>query len=168
MYYLTFDNNGYLLGYTSSLIKGEDPSNFIVTDTIDNVDLENINRFRSYYWDGTRLVLDKKREAQLNATDESIISEEEIEREVLSVITRSLINSLDVDNATALRWKKMYPIWDPRNVRYTARTDQNPAMKVQWEDELYFCLQTHNSQTGYSPDLMSSLWEKISESTGGD
>lgn len=167
MYYLKFDNDGYLLGYTSILPDGANPSEWVVTEDEVNIDLEDVYRLRSYYLRDGHLVLDEKHAIELKRADEEAVSQSTIEQEVQLAIIHAQINTLAVDDTTALRWKSMYPTWSPDNVHYTAKTDEKPAMKVQWKDELYYCQQTHDSQAGWAPDVALSLWVKIDEGHSG-
>ena len=69
------------------------------------------------------------------------------------IITRQ-INTLEVDDNTALRMTEFYPEWTSGQA-YTA------AYKVQYGGKLWRCLQNHTSQDGWEPDSAPSLWAKV-------
>ena len=81
--------------------------------------------------------------------------------EVTSMLIRQQINSLAVDDNTALRMAEFYPEWAAGQA-YTA------GYKVQHGGKLWRCLQAHTSQTGWEPSTATaSLWEEICESHAG-
>lgn len=84
------------------------------------------------------------------------LSQEEVS---LMLITRQ-INTLEVDDTTALRMAAFYPEW---------ATDCAYAQghKVQYDGGLWRCIQAHKSQESWSPDVAVSLWERIHETYGG-
>lgn len=76
------------------------------------------------------------------------------------IITRQ-INSLTVDDSTALRMLEFYPEW-------AAGVDYTAGYKVQRGGKLWRCLQAHTSQTGWEPSInTASLWAEICESHDG-
>ena len=81
-----------------------------------------------------------------------------------SAVTRLLIakqiNSLAVDDSTALRMREFYPDW-------AAGQDYPVGFKVQRGGALYKVLQAHTSQTGWEPENAPALWTEICESHGG-
>ena len=81
--------------------------------------------------------------------------------EVSEMLIRQQINTLDVDDNTALRMTKFYPEWTSGQA-YTA------AYKVQYGGNLWRCVQAHTSQPGWEPSTATaSLWEQICESHDG-
>ena len=76
------------------------------------------------------------------------------ESEVSRLIIRQQINTLDVDDQTAVRMTEFYPAWESGQA-YTA------GYKVQYSGKLWRCLQDHTSQDGWEPDSAPSLWAKV-------
>jgi hypothetical protein len=82
------------------------------------------------------------------------------EAEVLAMLIPTQINTLDVDNNTALRMINYYPSW-ASGVSYAT------GFKVKYNNRLYKVLQAHTSQEGWQPDLAASLWTEINEVHSG-
>ena len=83
------------------------------------------------------------------------------ESEVTALLIRQQINTMTVDDNTALRMLEFYPDW-------VADTDYTAGYKVQHGGKLWRCLQAHTSQTGWEPSTATaSLWEEICESHAG-
>ena len=81
--------------------------------------------------------------------------------EVTAMLIRQQINTLDVDDNTALRMTEFYPEWTSGQ-RYTA------AYKVRYGGKLWRCVQAHTAQSGWEPSTATaSLWEQICESHDG-
>ena len=81
--------------------------------------------------------------------------------EVTALLIKQQINTLEVDDNTALRMTEFYPEWSAGQA-YTA------GYKVQYGGKLWRCLQAHTSQTGWEPSTATaSLWEEICESHDG-
>lgn len=76
------------------------------------------------------------------------------ESEVTSMLIKQQINTLEVDDNTALRMIEFYPEW-ASGVSYTT------GYKVQRSGKLWRCLQAHTSQDGWEPDIAPSLWAKV-------
>lgn len=76
------------------------------------------------------------------------------ESEVSRMIISAQINSLAVDDNTALRMREFYPEW-AEGQAYTA------GYKVQYGGKLWRCLQSHTSQDGWEPESVPSLWAKV-------
>ena len=76
------------------------------------------------------------------------------ESEVNRMLIRQQINSLAVDDNTALRMREFYPEW-AEGQAYTA------GYKVQYGGKLWRCVQAHTSQDGWEPDSAPSLWAKV-------
>ena len=81
--------------------------------------------------------------------------------EVLQMLIPAQINTLAVDDNTALRMREFYPEWTPG----TACT---AGFKVQRNGRLWRCIQAHTSQTGWEPENAASLWEQINETHSGE
>ena len=82
------------------------------------------------------------------------------ESEVNRMLITQQINTLAVDDNTALRMVEFYPAWK-------ADTSYKTGYKVQYGSKLYRCIQAHTSQTGWEPEAASSLWEVINEAHEG-
>ena len=83
-----------------------------------------------------------------------------MESEVSRMLIAQQINTLTVDDNTALRMTEFYPEW-ASGQSYTAE------YKVQRNGKLWRCLQAHTSQTGWEPENAASLWTEICESHAG-
>ena len=84
------------------------------------------------------------------------------ESEVSRLIIRQQINTLDVDDQTAVRMTEFYPAWESEQA-YTA------GYKVQYGGKLWRCIQAHTSQDSWAPSTdTASLWERIDETHTGD
>ena len=82
------------------------------------------------------------------------------ESEVSRMLIAQQINTLSVDDNTALRMVEFYPEW-AENAEYTI------GYKVQRNGKLWRCIQAHTSQTGWEPENAASLWTEICESHAG-
>lgn len=81
--------------------------------------------------------------------------------EVTALLIKQQINTLTVDDNTALRMVEFYPAWSAGQA-YTA------GYKVQRSGKLWRCLQAHTSQVSWEPSTATaSLWEEICESHTG-
>lgn len=76
------------------------------------------------------------------------------ESEVTRLLIAQQINTLEVDDQTALRMVEFYPEWAAGQA-YTA------GYKVQHGGVLYRCLQDHTSQDDWTPDVSPSLFTKV-------
>lgn len=74
--------------------------------------------------------------------------------EVVRLLIAQQINTLSVDDNTALRMVEYYPEW-------TTDTDYATGFKVQYGGKLYKCLTAHASQADWTPDAAPSLWAKV-------
>jgi hypothetical protein len=84
------------------------------------------------------------------------------ESEVSRLIIRQQVNTLDVDDQTAVRMTAFYPAWESGQA-YTA------GYKVQRNGKLWRCIQAHTSQDSWAPSTdTASLWERIDEEHTGD
>ena len=82
------------------------------------------------------------------------------ESEVSRMLIAQQINTLTVDDNTALRMVAFYPEW-AENAEYTVE------YKVQRNGKLWRCRQAHTSQAGWEPENAASLWTEICESHAG-
>ena len=82
------------------------------------------------------------------------------ESEVSRMLIAQQINTLTVDDNTALRMLEFYPEW-------ASDTDYTAGYKVQRNGKLWRCLQAHTSQIGWEPENAASLWTEICESHAG-
>ena len=80
--------------------------------------------------------------------------------EVQEMLVRQQINTLTVDDNTALRMVEFYPEWSAGQA-YTA------GYKAQRGGKLWRCLQAHTAQNGWEPENAASLWTEICESHDG-
>jgi hypothetical protein len=82
------------------------------------------------------------------------------ESEVSAMFITQQINTLVVDDNTALRMKSFYPEW-AENTAYLV------GHKVQYGDRLWRVIQAHTAQVGWEPVNAASLWEQINETHDG-
>ena len=80
--------------------------------------------------------------------------------EVTALLIRQQINTLEVDDNTALRMREFYPEW-------AAGVDYTAGYKVQRGGKLWRCVQAHTSQTGWEPENAPALWTEICETHAG-
>ena len=80
--------------------------------------------------------------------------------EVTAMLIKQQINTLEVDDTTALRMVEFYPEWSAGQA-YTA------GYKAHRGGKLWRCLQAHTAQTGWEPENAASLWTEICESHDG-
>ena len=80
--------------------------------------------------------------------------------EVQEMLVRQQINTLTVDDNTALRMVEFYPEWSAGQA-YTA------GYKAHRGGKLWRCLQAHTAQPGWEPENAASLWTEICESHDG-
>ena len=82
------------------------------------------------------------------------------QREVTSMLIAQQVNSIEVDDNTALRMLNFYPTWSEGSA-YAA------GFKVRYNGNLWRCIQAHTSQIGWEPENVASLWEQINETHAG-
>jgi hypothetical protein len=80
--------------------------------------------------------------------------------EVSRMLITAQINTLAVDDSTALRMLEFYPEW-------TAGTVYVVGFKVQRNGKLWRVVQGHTAQVGWEPENAASLWEQINENHEG-
>ena len=76
--------------------------------------------------------------------------------EVTALLIKEQINTLSVDDATAVRMVAFYPEW-AKDTAYTI------GYKVQYHGKLYKVIQAHTSQETWTPDITASLYTRIDE-----
>ena len=81
-------------------------------------------------------------------------------QEVTEMLLLQLVNTLPVDDATALRMAQFYPEWDPGLVLVV-------GTRIRWGEKLWRVLQAHTSQAGWEPDKVPALFERIDETHAG-
>lgn len=82
------------------------------------------------------------------------------ENEVLSLLIPQQINTLTVDDNTALRMTAFYPEW-AEGMEYAV------GFKVQHGGKLWRVVQAHTSLAGWEPETAAALWEQINETHTG-
>lgn len=82
------------------------------------------------------------------------------EQEVSRMFIIQQINTLIVDDNTALRMKEFYPEW-------TANVTYSVGFKVKYNNRLWSVVQDHTSQAGWEPENVASLWTEICETHAG-
>lgn len=83
------------------------------------------------------------------------------ESEVTRLLISQQINTLEVDDNTALRMLDFYPEW-------ASGTAYTVGYKVRRGGKLWRVLQAHTAQVGWEPSMATaSLWEQINETHSG-
>lgn len=104
-------------------------------------------------------IAEEKQKIQLAKVEEK--SRPLTESEVTRLLISQQINTISVDDTTALRMVEFYPEWIAEQA-YTV------GYKVQHGGKLWRCLQAHTSQSGWEPSTATaSLWEQICETHAG-
>lgn len=80
--------------------------------------------------------------------------------EVLKMLLPQQVNTLEVDDNTALRMKNFYPEW-------AAGISCTIGLKLRHGEELWRCRNAHTSQIGWEPENAPALWEQICETHTG-
>lgn len=101
-------------------------------------------------------------------TDNAIVKKWTVKRDmsplsqttVSKMLIEQQINTLAVDDNTALRMKSFYPEW-ASGVSYAV------GFKVQYNGKLWRAVQAHTSLIGWEPENAASLWEQINETHTG-
>lgn len=88
--------------------------------------------------------------------------------EVSRMVITAQINTLTVDDNTALRMLFFYPEW-AADTEYTSEVGRAVGYKVQRAGKLWRLRTEHTSQTGWEPGSVGteSLWEQINETHAG-
>jgi hypothetical protein len=82
------------------------------------------------------------------------------ESEVSRMLITAQINTISVDDQTALRMREFYPEWESGK-EYAA------GYKVQYGGQLYKVITAHTSQADWTPDAVASLYTRIDETHDG-
>lgn len=82
------------------------------------------------------------------------------EAEVSRMLITEQINTLTVDDTTALRMREFYPMWESGKA-YSA------GIKVQYGGLLYKVTTAHTSQADWTPDAAVTLFTRIDETHAG-
>lgn len=82
------------------------------------------------------------------------------ESEVSRILITAQINTLTIDDATALRMIQYYPDW-------TAGQAYTVGYKVRYKGKLYKVITAHTSQADWTPDAAVTLFERIDETHDG-
>ena len=101
-------------------------------------------------------------------TDTAIVKKWKVKRDmrpmsqadISKMIITQQINTLAVDDNTALRMRSFYPEW-AENTAYTV------GYKVQYDGKLWRVRQAHTAQVTWEPTNAPSLWEQINETHDG-
>lgn len=104
-------------------------------------------------------IAEMEKQANLDAIAER--SRPLTEAEVSRMLITQQINTLSVDDNTALRMRDYYPEWTPKTV-------YSVGFKVQYKGNLWRVLQAHTSQDGWEPENVHALWEQINETHTGE
>lgn len=82
------------------------------------------------------------------------------EAEVSRMLITGQINTLAVDDQTALRMREYYPVWE-------SGKDYSVGFKVQYGGLLYKVTTAHTSQADWTPDVAHTLFTRIDETHSG-
>lgn len=123
---------------------------------------------RLAYWENNKLSYRDMTPDELTAMQAEQAAYEAYERtrpltesEATRLLITQQINTLSVDDNTALRMSEFYPEWAAGHA-YTE------TYKVQYSGKLWRCRQAHTSQAGWEPSVnTASLWEEVCESHDG-
>lgn len=98
-----------------------------------------------------------KKQAEAQALEESTrtLTVEEVTRMLLE----QQINTLSVDDSTSSRMVDYFPAWES-GVAYT------PGFRVRYNGNLYKCIQSHTSQSDWTPAAAPSLWDAVQYRNG--
>ena len=82
------------------------------------------------------------------------------EAEVSRMLLTEQINTLTVDDTTALRMREFYPMWESGKA-YSA------GFKLRYSGDLYKVTTAHTSQADWTPDTAATLFTRIDETHAG-
>lgn len=80
--------------------------------------------------------------------------------EVMALLIEQQINTLTVDDDTAVRMTCFYPGW-------AVGVEYSEDHKVQYADSLYRCITAHTSTGEWTPTAAPSLWAMVLTSASG-
>ena len=83
------------------------------------------------------------------------------ESEVVSMLLAQNIQSIEVDDATALRMVAFYPEWEPGKAYEVGN-------KVARNGKLYTVIQAHTAQAGWEPESVPAMFAEINETHSGE
>lgn len=91
------------------------------------------------------------------------------ESEVSRMLITQQINTLTVDDNTAIRMREFYPKWEP-DTEYTADAGRPVGYKVQHSGKLWKLKREHTSLLNWEPGATGteSLWEEVNETHSGE
>ena len=81
--------------------------------------------------------------------------------EVQEMLMKQQINSLEVDDNTALRMKSFYPEWESGKTYAVGH-------KLTRNGKLYKVIQAHTSQVGWDPENVPAMFTEICETHSGE
>lgn len=111
---------------------------------------------------GIYIEFEQTEEAKL-AAERRVIEERRrplTQEEISKMLITTQINTLAVDDATALRMIGFYPEWE-------IGKNYIVGYKVERNGKLFKALQAHTSQDGWQPENAASLWTEICETHDG-
>lgn len=82
------------------------------------------------------------------------------EGEVTRMLLAEQINTIAVDDATALRMREFYPMWESGKA-------YSVGFKVQYGGLLYKVITAHTAQSDWTPDTAVTLFTRIDETHDG-
>lgn len=81
--------------------------------------------------------------------------------QILTARTTKEINTMNLSNTEALSVKEFYPVWSADSVPV------EKGEKYQFNGHLYEVVQSHTTQSNWSPENQSSLWVEVVEGHAG-
>ena len=76
--------------------------------------------------------------------------------QITDMFIKENINTISVDDQTALRMKEFYPEWKPR-------VPVSVGYKVRYNGQLYKVVTAHTTQVDWTPDAAITMFERIDE-----
>ena len=122
-----------------------------------------LNRIGDKIWEATpEEVMDANKAMESAARLQAIAERTRplTQDEVAAMLISQQINTLTVDDNTALRMKDFYPEW-------TEGVSYESGFKVRRNGKLWRVIQAHTSQSTWEPENAASLWEVINETHSG-
>ena len=124
-----------------------------------------------YYYvddDGNRIEMTEEQARPYKAIDAIAAKRPLTEAEVINMLLRAQINTVPVDDQTALRMKTYYPTWEECCEKGSVAYDK-AGFKFTYEDKLYSCLSANPSfQSSWIPGVgTESLYAVIDETHAG-
>lgn len=101
-------------------------------------------------------------------TETAIVQEWEVKKDnrpfsaeqITDMLIKESINTISVDDQTALRMKEFYPEWKP-GVPVTV------GYKVRYNGQLYKVVAAHTTQADWTPDAAITMFERLDETHDG-